>query len=318
MRPSARDIETTAMDWAVKLDRGLSDAEQLELERWMSQDSRRLGALARAQAGWAQADRARVFKGAARFSRERRGNPLASRRRWAAAAAVIAAFVGIRWWLDYAAHHASTAIGEVRQVPLEDGSRVTLDTGSRVDVEYQGQTRLVNLERGVALFDVAKDPLRPFVVRAGHTRVRAVGTSFLVRRSDRGEEVIVIHGTVDVWRELESRESSVRLTAHHRALASSAAVSAPQALSAPELGRATAWESGIIELTGQTLGEASVEFNRYNLRQRLAVNPALANETVVGRFQSTDPGAFAQAAAAMLKARVRAVGETLILEPDRP
>lgn len=318
MRRSARDIESAAIDWVVKLDRGLSEAEQLELERWMSEDSRRVGALARAQAGWVHADRARVFKGIKRFARERHGSRLASWRRWAAAAAVVAASVGIGLWLDFTAHHPSTAIGEVRQVPLEDGSRVTLDTGSRVDVEYQGQTRLVTLERGVALFDVAKDPLRPFVVHAGHTRVRAVGTSFLVRRSDRGEEVIVIHGTVDVWRDLESPESSVRLTARHRALASSTAVSLPQALSAPEIARATAWESGIIELTGQTLAEASAEFNRYNLHQRIAVNSALANETVVGRFQSTDPGAFAQAAAAMLKGRVRASADTLILEPDRP
>ena len=319
MRLDARSIDSSAVEWAVKLDRGLSEAERQELDRWLVQDPRCLGALARVQAIWVHAERAQVLKGADRLVIGAPWYRLAPpRRRWALAAAIAMSLLGAKLWLDFAAEHPSTAVGEIRQIPLEDGSRVTLDTGSRVDVQYKAQTRLITLERGGALFDVAKDPLRPFVVKAGHTRIRAVGTSFVVRRSDKGEEVIVIHGAVDVWRELDAPEPSIRLPAQHRSLAYDREPSSPELLSPADMERATAWESGVIALSGQTLAEASQEFNRYNRRQHISVNPALAGETVVGRFQSADPAAFAQAAAAMLKARVRTDGDSLILEPISP
>jgi len=71
-------------------------------------------------------------------------------------------------------------MGEIRQVPLADGSRLTLDERSRVSVQYETATRRVRLEFGEVLFEVAKDPKRPFVVQAGNIRVRAVGTPRLL------------------------------------------------------------------------------------------------------------------------------------------
>jgi transmembrane sensor len=317
VRLEARQIDSNAIDWAVKLDRGLTEAEQQDLEIWLGQDSRCLGALARAQAGWVHTDRAQALKGIHQLRSGRLLPGVTVPRHWAAAAVVLLSMLGAKWWWDFSANHPSTAVGEIRRVPLADGSQVTLDTGSGVAVHYKAQTRLVTLERGVALFDVAKDPKRPFIVEAGQTRVRAVGTSFIVRRWDKGEEVIVVHGTVDVWRELASPESSTRLTAQHRTLSSGGQFSSPELMSLPEMDRATAWKSGAIALSGQSIAEASEEFNRYN-RLHIVVDPVLAGETVVGRFRSSDPTAFAQAAAAMLKARVRADGDTLVLEPLKP
>src|SRR3546814_11809300 len=87
-----------------------------------------------------------------------------------------------------AGHHA-TATGEILRVPLRDGSAVTLNSNSEIDVDFDEGIRHVRLLRGEALFDVAKDSSRPFVVEADSPRVTAVGTSFTVNRvSGRSDE----------------------------------------------------------------------------------------------------------------------------------
>ena len=91
-----------------------------------------------------------------------------------------------------------TGVGEQRVVQLADGSSIRLDTGSRVRVRFAGDQRLVDLERGQALFTVAHDRARPFVVQAGGTQVTAVGTVFDVRRDAAAVSVTLVSGVVDV------------------------------------------------------------------------------------------------------------------------
>lgn len=315
MRENADTIAAAAAEWVVRIDRRLTTIEQAALEEWLAADPRRTGALARAQAGWTYMDRSQVYRAAG----ELRESPTAKRWRmaipWASAAAVLAAVATALWaWQGYSRTHVATARGEIRQLNLPDGSRVTLDTLSRVSVHYESATRLVRLEAGEALFEVAKDPLRPFIVQAGNVRVRAVGTAFVVdRRSDAAIDIVVTHGTVDVWREAGSPEPAVRVSAHKRLLTTPAQAAQPQELTAGQLAGAVAWENGIIDLNGRTIGEAAAEFNRYNARIIVIQDPALASQTVVGQFQTTDPVAFVTAAAAMLDAHVRTEGDRLIL-----
>jgi transmembrane sensor len=316
MRENADTIDAAAAEWAVRIDRRLTTSEQAALEEWLAADSRRTGALARAQAGWVYMDRSQVYRAAG----ELRESPTARRWRmavpWASAAAVLVAVAAaLSAWQGYSRTHIATARGEIRQLNLTDGSRLTLDALSRVSVRYESAARLVRLEAGEALFEVAKDSQRPFIVQAGNVRVRAVGTAFVVnRRSDASVDVIVTHGTVDVWREASTPEPAVRVAAHKRLLATPAQVAEPQELTAEQLAGAVAWENGVIDLNGRTIGEAAVEFNRYNARTIEIRDPALASQTVVGQFQTTDPVAFVTAAAAMLDAHVRTDGDRLILE----
>jgi transmembrane sensor len=318
MRESAHKINAAALEWVVRIDRGLTKAEQDAFEEWLAGDARRTGALARGQAAWVHTDRARVYCAPG----ELRESPATGA--WRAAiprmAAALALFglaaVILSVWEGYSRTHLGTTIGEIRKVPLTDGSRITLDTSSRVSVRYESAARLVRLESGTALFEVAKDPGRPFVVQAGHTRVRAVGTAFIVRRrSEDDVEVTVTEGTVDVWRELTTPEPAVRLSAGDHTLATPRQVVEPQALTEAQLAGAVAWEDGIIDLNGRSLGEAAAEFNRYNRQIVVIADPRLAAQPVVGRFQSNSPRAFVTAAAAMLDAQVRTDGDRLILEP---
>jgi transmembrane sensor len=315
MRETADAIDAAASEWVAKIDRGLEEGENTALEQWLGADKRCRGALARAQAVWRNLDRAQVFRIA---DEARRAPPVVKSRRVAAGAycAAALAVIAVGIWLVHTRNQLSTTVGEIRQVPLNDGSRVTLNTGSRIDVEYEPQTRIVRLESGEALFEVAKDPQRPFVVQAGNIRVRAVGTAFLVRRrSDEDVDVTVTKGTVDVWYETQRPESTVRLKAGTATSLSGKTIAPPQALTALQIERAIDWKSGIVDLGGRTLGEAAAEINRYNRRPVVITDARLAAQTLVGNVSTSDPVAFAEAAAAMFDARVRNEADRIVLEP---
>jgi transmembrane sensor len=324
MRESTKNVEAAAAEWVIRIDRGLAPHEREALERWLDADTRRSGALARAQAVWVQAERARVYRNESTLSapsaQESTGRARVRSWAWWAVSSAAMILVGVAGafvvWQSYEHHHLATTVGEIRAVPLEDGSRVTLDTATRVAVHFRNSTRLVQLESGMALFAVMKDPRRPFVVFAGHTRVRAIGTAFMVRlRSDDSVEVTVTQGAVDVWRDNSGPEPAVRLKAGDRTVSTAAEIQPPHALTGEQLGGAAAWEEGVIDLNGRSLGEAAHEFNRYNHKVVVIDDARLAAQTVVGRFQADNPVAFVNAAAAMLGARVRADGDRLILEP---
>jgi transmembrane sensor len=314
---STEAIEEAATEWVARIDRGLTRAEQSALVQWLAEDTRCREALDLAQTTWKNLDRAQVFRIAAEESRAAQVTPSRNWTPWAYAAGlalVTAASLGI--WFSYIHTHVSTAIGEIRQVPLEDGSRVTLDTRSQIAVEYEPKQRVVRLESGEALFEVAKDARRPFVVQAGDVRVRAVGTAFVVRRrSDDDIDVTVTKGMVDVWSKTRPQEVAVRISAGSTTTLSGATLTPPRDLTVKQIEQATDWKSGVVDLNGRTLGEAAAEINRYNTRRVVISDDRLAAQTLVGHVSTSDPLAFAQAAAAMLDARVRDDGERIVLEP---
>jgi transmembrane sensor len=139
-------------------------------------------------------------------------------RRILLAAAIVFACVasGVSTWLVW--HRSptySTEIGEQRSVTLADGSTVNLNARSRIRIRFSEKERNVELMEGQALFDVAKDKARPFVVRTDGTLVRAVGTQFDVNRKMSGTTVTVVEGRVAVVHESTSPWSRL-LTAERK------------------------------------------------------------------------------------------------------
>ena len=323
---TSEDIDTRAAMWAASVDRGQqSGAEKAALQAWLAQDPRHLGAYARARAVFAHFDRARAL-GASFDPREfQASGPRVSRLqlKWAAAAAVagISLFIGIMVSRELSGT-ITTAQGEVRLVPLVDGSAVTLNTASKLVVDYSKAERHVELRAGEALFNVAKDHTRPFIVFAGNTRVRAVGTSFSVRRiSDDNVKVLVREGTVEVTEGEGGRVVTLRVGAGSelRAQSQSAGplVSAPStqvvAVPAAQVDRELAWQQGMISLDGRTLREAAEEFSRYS-RQRIVIDdPVLADRTVTGLFSANNPVGFAQAVAKSMAISVSVDVDTIRL-----
>jgi len=124
-----------------------------------------------------------------------------SRRSWLAiAASVLIVTVGTgAWWQSVHYPLYSTDTGERRSITLADGSTVDLNARSKLRVEFSKNERRVELLDGQALFQVAKDKNRPFIVASGEATVRAVGTQFDVYRKDSGTTVTVLEGRVAVY-----------------------------------------------------------------------------------------------------------------------
>ncbi|HEY3813603.1 MAG TPA: FecR domain-containing protein [Caulobacteraceae bacterium] len=298
--------DDAAAAWAVRLGEGALDREaQAELDAWLNEDPRRRGALLRAQAAWRLLDRAGEGHGAVPAPRRRPVLRFAlGRRRLLAggAAAIAASVAGVAVMVNMGARYG-TALGEVRRVPLADGSLAAINTESVVDVALRKDERRVTLERGEAWFSVAKDKARPFVVAAGPVRVRAVGTAFSVRLHATGADVLVTEGVVEAWTE-GAVAKKVRIAAGARAFISNAVGPTQPVESPQQIDRALAWRDGQIALEGETLAQAAAEFNRYNKKKLVIEDPELAGGTLVGWFHANEPEAFARAAAATLNARV--------------
>jgi transmembrane sensor len=119
-----------------------------------------------------------------------------------AAASLAVGFVPAMKWLNLRGpepgHLISTTAGELKQITLADGSRVTLGAKTEIAVQYGDCRRTILLNSGEALFDVAHDPKCPFIVIAGDGAITAVGTEFSVRRTLDRVTVQVAEGAVNV------------------------------------------------------------------------------------------------------------------------
>jgi transmembrane sensor len=318
---TAEAISDSAADWVARVDRSDGEKETMaELEVWLAGDDRRKGAYFRAQSAWAMLDRARVLAGGGdNRIEERAGSGWLSRRRIlaggsAAVAASVIGFAGVTFWPD-GGLQIDTDVGEIRRVPLRDGSIAAVNTQTQLAVILHSETRKIRLDRGEAWFQVAKDRSRPFVVEAGDVRVRAVGTAFSVRRTGSGADVRVTEGVVEVW-STGSEQNVRRVKAGERTLVD--AVIGPQHISqaGAENERTLAWRTGQLIFDGDTLGAAAAEFNRYNVRQVSVADAELASEKFVGRFRTNEPDAFARAAADILGARVQIADDAIILSKN--
>lgn len=308
-RDSAREIAEQSAEWATRIDVGSIDAETDEdLRQWLDADPRCKGALLRAEAALSFIDRGRALAGIIPKPEPR---PIWIRRKLMFAGAALAASVMGVAILATSPHRYSTGLGEIRRVPLSDGSVVAINTQSAVEIAMHPNLREVTLTRGEAWFQVAHDKKRPFVVSVGRIRVRAVGTAFAVRRRDDGADVQVTEGVVETWT-IGEEGRRVKVAAGSKAYVAEYEPPKP-ILGATDIERSLAWRDGQIVLEGETLDEAVAQFNRYNNRKIVISDPGLAAEKLVGQFRATEPQTFAGAVATTLGARVDEEGDTIRL-----
>ncbi len=321
-RGSAQVVNDEAAHWVARIDaRPLDDAARADLARWVVSDPRRRGALFRALAIWqATGGVTEIDPGVWSLLDETaqpgveaapaelitpdqsEPSPVAQpgRRRvvWAgsAIAASILCFALFSGVFSNGAgasyRRIETHVGEMTKVPLQDGSLVVVNTSSRLEVSQSAQARRVKLDEGEAWFKVAKDASRPFVVSAGDVRVRAVGTAFSVRRRNDGADVQVTDGTVEVWSEARAGKRA-KVPAGTRMFVSDEVGGQGLVRDPAAIERQLAWREGVLKFDGSTLREAADEFNRYN-QTKLQIDPAIADEKVVGLFNTDEPDMFAR------------------------
>ncbi len=228
-----------------------------------------------------------------------------------AAVGSVAIAAALSWFMLAGPQVYTTKFGEQRSVLLDDGSRVTLNTASRIDVELRKKRRLIHLIEGEAFFEVAHDAARPFDVQAGGTVLRAVGTQFNVYMRPTGTTVTVVEGRVAVVPEAEAVSSieapsalpanasgpqiaapkdALILAVADRLVITNSQAGVPQHIS--NVAAATSWTQRQFVFDKRPLSEVADEFNRYN-RDRIVIDSdELRGQEVSGVFQSNDPASF--------------------------
>jgi transmembrane sensor len=308
-RLTHQEIDQSAADWAARRCNGLSANDAAALDAWLEVDPRHLGAYMKAEAVLVRLDQAGVAGADALRPAGTYAGPVFARRRTvlmgAAAACMAVAVAGgavVRHLL--AEEVFATNIGETKEIALSDGSIVTLNTNTQIAVRYTKALRQIALLQGEALFDVAKNKHRPFIVQAHDTQVRAVGTSFTVKLAPQQLVQVLVHeGVIEIKRPDVPEALPVRLAANNVALVPAKAPISTAPVPTAQVGRSLAWRQGRIAFDNETLADAAREFGRYSDIQ-IRVTPDLEGQTVTGLFVSTDPVGFARAAALSLNLRV--------------
>ncbi|WP_293391583.1 FecR domain-containing protein [Nevskia sp.] len=178
-----------------------------------------------------------------------------------------------------------TAIGERREIVLADGSRLTLNTDSAVDLHFDTRERRVRLRRGEIFIATAVDPApihRPFVIETAQGRIRALGTRFVVRQFDDHSRVAVSEGAVEI--SPDQGGTVLIVNAGQQAEFGAASIGAPQA-SDP---LAAAWTRGLLVADNQRLADFAAELSRHR-PGILRCDPEVADLRISGAFQLAEP-----------------------------
>ncbi|HEY2533529.1 MAG TPA: FecR domain-containing protein [Xanthobacteraceae bacterium] len=197
-----------------------------------------------------------------------------------------------------AEHFASTQ-NDRSQVTLSDGSVVSLNWGSAIDVTFSDTERRIMLRRGEAFFAVAKNPKRPFIVDAGDRRIAALGTQFEVRLDRDRVEVVLLEGKVSVKDTGHNEQSS--LLPNERLVAVRGAATLITQVNAQ---KQTSWRQGWLEFENDTLADAIAEFNRYSPQPIMLADPKVGALRISGVFHLSPPQRFAALVQELLPVKV--------------
>lgn len=301
MAPIARAKTDTAEAWLARLsspDCGAQD--HAEFERWLAAAADNPRRYADAERVHHLASALASDPGIAALARTARRETDASARRsrlwwWllpTAVASLVAAAGLYRFGIGIGEPRGqayATAVGEQRAVALADGSRMVIDTDTRLEVAFDDDARRVRLQRGRIHLDVAHDARRPLTVEAGEGRVRVTGTVFQVERDERGASVGLLKGRVEVTaggasRTLQAGES-IGYDRQGRL----------GELSALDVRASEGWKKGLLVLSDRRLDSLLAEMNRYSTTKLVLARPELGAIVISGVFRVDDQQALLDA-----------------------
>ena len=314
MESESRVQEQAGM-WIAKLDRGLGDEERAELQQWLAQSARHRNALFEMAKAWDQMDV--LGEIASLFPLERRLPAMPNAWRIAAALALVAVIFGgtansINWSRVVAGAtelftHQSlqavyqTAVGQQRTVQLPDRSVVKLNTDTLLRVDYTDTDRRLELVRGEAHFQVAKDSYRVFTVKVAENEFRAVGTAFNIRAtSARGIELTVTEGRVKVVVPLAANAVRLAATEAEKMTPTEIMVDAGkevvvdqqtqiiEPLLPAKIEAVLAWQNGMLMFDGDPLEQVVQELSRYAATRFVIADDSIKQIPVTGYFKIGD------------------------------
>lgn len=295
-------------------------AERVATAEWLNLDAAHAHAYARSRQAWRaaaalrqDADIAGLRAGADATARRMRGERRPLRRWLRGALAASLATVALAWgglqsgvlvppWgppMAEVTQHLQTAIGEQRSARLPDGSALVLNTGTEVEAHLDRRQREVVLHQGEALFEVAHDRRRPFVVSVGRDTVTALGTRFQVRHEQEDVAVTLFEGSVRIARADGSER--VLVPGERALLAATGGITVARIDDREET---AAWARGWLVFRDEPLSRVVAEVNRYATTAITLADPTLGDLRLSGNFRVGDSGSMASAMAALLSLQV--------------
>ncbi|AWI10247.1 FecR family protein [Ereboglobus luteus] len=350
-------IISEASSWAVRVEAGLSGADQDAFLDWFTADPRHAEEYDRQRANWSRLDILADWR--PEHSTRPNRDLLAPRREtlWGwlrkhrrmitgaslglagAAACAVLLMVGIFQPTatpplatpGSAVYAAKDAISTIEQTKLDDGTIVELNRGASITVTYTATERHVKLNHGEVNFNVAKDPSRPFIVNIDGVNVRALGTSFNVRRGGDAVEVLVTSGLVRVdandgepaapsGGQPATQEDSL-VKAGQLAVVSFAAQSPSMSVRTVEsdkIENMIAWHPRLIDIAEQPLASVVAEFNRRNAPIRIVIaDPELAQAEISATLRSDQVENFVRLLEGDSRMKVERDGNQVTLHKKR-
>jgi len=317
---SARSLDPIgeqAIDWMVALNARAPDAALLrQLEQWLRQDPAHQQAWDRLQQRLGRpcaALRALEQRAPGQAAEARRVllQPSHSRREVLGALASLGLLGGALWggWRSDATQgwlaDLHTASGERRSFTLADGSRLSLNSASAVDLRFDARQRLVLLRHGELVIQVAADAARPLRVRTAQGQVQALGTRFLVRQEDTATRVVVLEHSVRLslpdgrWQDLQQGQAALLRSNGIERLGS-------------EQQQRAAWVEGRLEVLDEPL-HVVVDALRPYQRGYMRLAPAVRDLRVQGVFPLDQPQQALSALAETLPVSIEHFGPWLTL-----
>ena len=301
---------------------GLNPAEQSVFDEWLATDERNVEAFNRVEQAWARfadATDNELLDSMRSHALQAAQRPWTDWHRLAAVAAcllfiaVSVALVGVGdlWRAKRPASNQPGIVaaeaqyislrGQVKTILLADGSQLTLDGDSRAVARFTSEQRSVELVSGRALFTLKRDRSRPFVVNVAGQRIADIGTTFDVTRTTEGMSVTVVSGKVlvsaigghDQAVELGSGQKLVELGDRKTVLT----------VNLQATGVAS-WRTGLLQFDGDTLDDATAEFNRHSDKQLVVTDKSVGSIQVSGQFRAADADRFAETIAELYPVRV--------------
>ena len=306
-------IDDEASIWLVRLDNGnLSDQLRKELKSWLSADKRHPVALKAMADIWDGMDEILMT-----IDDESSKNvtlwpvlkPIFEPFALAASVCFLAILVFFAIPNDVQKNTYATVVGQQMSTTFDDGSIIHLNTNSRIETEFSDEKRIIKLIQGEALFVVAHDPERPFIVYAGNRLVQAIGTKFVVHLKSENIQVTVTDGKVKMSKvplnktltdikdhnNTDTKKDDVYITKGEKVIVG--ANQAPKlTLIKPEnLKRALSWLDGKLIFVNEELFDVIEEINRYIDVEIVLKDPSLHKITISGRFDLEDSEALIEA-----------------------
>jgi transmembrane sensor len=314
-------IRQDAADWLMRLQDADSagEADWIEFDAWLSASPAHAAAYDDALAVWSD-----LGAMAPDLQAAARPIPLAARARpsrrligWGVAAAAAAAVLAVAVMPSVLTPTQTyeTGRGQTRTVALSDGSTIHMNAGSKISVRMTGSERQVAMNDAQAVFDVAKDPARPFLITVADRTVRVVGTEFDVSHRGDALAVTVRRGIVEVRPDAASAAGAVRLV-HGQRL--DHAIGGDSRVSAVNPDEAFAWRAGRLIYRDRPLAEVVAELNRQFDRDIRLADATTGRQRVSGVLVLDDEKAVIERLSLLAPVSVSTADAGFVLRSNAP